>query len=89
MEQVTNELSKGGQGALFVLIGVLLFGIWYIVKIVMDTNDKREIRLSNTITENQKIIADNQIIIRQLADNVGVKITNMEEDIKEIKRKVI
>lgn len=89
MEQVTTQLSKGGQGALFVLIGVLLLGTYLIIKNVMETNDKREIRLSNTIEANQKQLSENQVIIRQLSENVGGKITSMEEDLKEIKRRVI
>lgn len=71
-QQVLNAAASQG---LFALLFVSL--LFYVLK----QNEKREIGYQTTIKDNQGIIS-------RLTDTISVKITGMEDDIKEIKENV-
>jgi predicted MPP superfamily phosphohydrolase len=73
---MSEEIVKlaANQGLWAVLAVVLLF---YVLK----QNEKREKGYQDTISENQTIIG-------KLSDTLNLKITGMEDDIKEIKNKL-
>lgn len=89
MDTVVDGLISGGTGALILLIAIILYGGYKIIKDIMDKNDKREIRLNNTIADNQKVINKAMNVIAKDVDVLKEDMKVTKEDIKVIKERVI
>lgn len=93
-ESIIQEVGKGGLGALLVIMLCLVALVYWILKDQNNINEKREMRLNETIEKNQEIIlslSEKISVVEDVKEELakqGNKLDRIDTDIKEIKSKL-
>lgn len=93
-ESIIQEVGKGGLGALLVIMLCLVALVYWILKDQNKINEKREMRLNETIEKNQEIIlslSEKISVVEDVKEELakqGNKLDRIDTDIKEIKSKL-
>ena len=93
-ESIIQEVGKGGLGALLVIMLCLVALVYWILKDQNKINEKREVRLNETIEKNQEIIlplSEKISVVEDVKEELakqGNKLDRIDTDIKEIKSKL-
>lgn len=93
-EKVIQELGKGGFGSILIIMFSLVALVYWILKDQNRINEKREIRLTDTIEKNQSIIfslSEKISVVEEVKEELakqGNKLDRIDTDIKEIKNKL-
>lgn len=93
-EKIIQELGKGGVGSILIIMFSLVALVYWILKDQNRINEKREIRLTDTIEKNQSIIfslSEKISVVEEVKEELakqGNKLDRIDTDIKEIKNKL-
>lgn len=93
-DKIIQELGKGGVGSILIIMFSLVALVYWILKDQNRINEKREIRLTDTIEKNQSIIfslSEKISVVEEVKEELakqGNKLDRIDTDIKEIKNKL-